>query len=676
MHVDPSPADTRAAGAPAERRAWILLAGLILATALVYWPSLSGGWLFDDTYYVMDPAIQVRGGALAEWVRAALSQSSTNQFRALSMLSFAMNFYLTGPDPWWFKASNLGLHLFNGIILFALLKRLFELNEACADTEAQSRRTPTPGPLLASVVTGLWLLAPINLTGVAYISQRIEALATTFIFLGLLVYVRARLRNFREYQDMRWGWVGLIACLLVGVAAKESAVLLPAFTFCIEWAITGFRNRNGSWSRPAVAGHILLLGLPMLAGLFWMAHWDFAAIKYLRSFTIGERLLTEPRILADYLAWTVFPSLPSLTFYHDDIALSHGLLDPPGTAAAIVFLLALFGIGLSLRKRLPLYFLGTLWFFAGHSMTATVIPLELAFEHRNYLPSVGVFLALAALTSLLPEAPSRRALPVAAGIALLFFSTTTLLRAMEWSNPMRLAYSEAIKRPESMRAQYGLAQSLIFAAGRNPSSPLLAEARDRLDRIVYRKDSGVAPAQALIYLDGIQRRPVNPELWLSIINKLRDGPVSMTDTAAIILLFRCMQQGYCPKQVPQMHAVLDSAVKASGDAPNMLALYADFAFLELHDVVGAERMLRAAISRSPRAPAYRISLANLLLASGQTAKARIEVTALAKLNFAGSLNARIAELEATLAVAQARAAKGGGGVARRIEGREVHAPAD
>jgi hypothetical protein len=627
---------------------WLVLAALFALTALVYWPSLSGGYLFDDGYYVQDPNIQVTTLRLGAWARAALSQAGANQFRALSMLSFAANYYLTGPDPWWFKFTNVLIHLLNGVLLFQVLVRLLRLH---ADTRPSvgSDEPALPGEWVAAAVTGLWLLAPINLTGVAYVSQRIESLATVFVFLGLLLYLRARQRHYQGNGTLHPGWIAMVACTIAGMTAKESAALLPLYTFCIEFAITRFRNGDGRWSSAAVGTHVVFLLLPLLAGLYWISHWDFAAVAHIRTFTIGQRLLTEPRVLVDYLGWTLFPNLQSLTFYHDDIAVSHGLLTPPTTLAAIAFLAALLGVAIWQRQRRPLFCLGILWFFAGHAMTATIIPLELVFEHRNYFPSVGVFLAVGSLASGIRGGTVRRVTAATACIAIAYFAFTTFLRAEEWSNPLRLAFAEASKRPESMRAQYGLAQTLIVAAGKNPQSPLLDESRKVLDRIVARPDSGIGPAQALIYLDGRAHRDVDPALWRSILQKLHGQPMSETDVASVIFLYRCMQHRDCPMQAQPMLEVFIAATESSGYDPNVMTAYSDFAFLVLHDAQLAERLTRDTVERHPHVPTYRQNLIILLLASGQPDKAAIELDRLRAMNRMGWLDAPIADLEAKLA---------------------------
>ena len=165
---------------------------------------------------------------------------------------------------------------------------------------------------------------------------------------------------------------------------KESAALLPLYTACAELAITGFRNQDGRPSRPALWTHAALLVLPLIAGLVWISGWVFRSIASVRDFSIGERLLTEPRVLVDYIGWTLLPNLNSLTFYHDSL----GYFDMVATSPLrlrfcndYLALLMLFAVAIWQRKARPLFCLGILWFFAGHSMTATVI-------HWNSGPSI------------------------------------------------------------------------------------------------------------------------------------------------------------------------------------------------------------------------------------------------------------------------------------------------
>lgn len=633
--------------APNARRAWILLAALMAATVLAYWPSLHGGYIFDDAIYFTDnQAVHVASLNPGDWWRAATSQCSVNLLcRPLSALTFAANWYFNGIDPFWPKLTNLVIHLLNGLLLFALLRELFRLNNII-------RAIGKNRDLVAAFIAGAWLLLPINLTGVAYVSQRMEALANVFVFLGLWWYLRARRRQLEGNGGNAMLWISIAICTALGLTAKEDAALLPLFTACAEFAITGFRNRDGRWCKPAIGAHLVLLVAPMIIGLLWIAPRIFHGVSGYRTFTIVQRLLTEARVLCDYIGWTLLPNLNSLTFYHDDIALSHSLIDPPTTLTAILALLGLLGIALWQRKARPLFCLGIVWFFAGHSMTATIIPLELVFEHRNYFPSVGLLLAMASLIALEPglRLPVAKTLLGAGFVA--FFAFTTFLRAEEWSNPVRLAYSEALKRPDSQRAQYELARTLIVAAGKNEASPLLDEATKILERNAYRPDSGITSLQALIYINGRAHRPIDPRWWQAIVAKLHERAPSQSDIAAIIFLFRCQQDGDCPQQKQELLDTFVAGLERSDGNLNLMSAYADFALRELHDDNLAERMSRNVVAAQPSNPIYRENLIRTLISTRQFDKITPEMDALQRLNRLGSLDKDIARLRAQAAAAQ------------------------
>jgi len=566
-----------------------------------------------------------------------------NQFRALSMLSFAANYYFTGVDPYWLKATNLAIHLGNGLFLFLALRALFELRRAVRSEIGTGNVNPA---LIAALITGAWLLLPINLTAVAYVSQRLEALANLFVLLGLWLYLRFRLRVHDGHGAGKL-WVSLVVCTLLGLAAKESAALLPLYTACVEFALTGFRERSGRYSRPAVSIHVVLLLLPFVAGMIWLSTWAFTGVTNFRQFSTLQRLYTEARVLIDYVYWTLLPNLGTLTFYHDDIAASQGLLQPPTTALAILALLAIGIVALWQRKPRPLFCLGVLWFFAGHSMTATIVPLELVFEHRNYFPSIGLLLVLASLLELEPLVRTRLVAPVAAACLLALFTFTTYLRAEEWSHPLRLAYSEALKRPDSARAQYTLAHTLIEGA-RDDASPLLEKSMTILRRDALRPGQGIASLQALIYLSTRMHQPVEHVWWERISDELREHAPSQTDVDALIFLYQCQKHGDCPRQTAELLDAFVAALAKSQGNVNLMEAYGEFALLELHDVPLAERMYRDVVAKRPQVAVYRANLIEFLVATSRFDEARETLDGLRAMNHLGALDTTIARLEEKL----------------------------
>ncbi len=113
-----------------------------------------------------------------------------------------------------------------------------------------------------------------------------------------------------------------------------------------------------------------------------------------RDFTLHTRLLSEARIVSDYIGWTLLPTPGALSFYHDDFAVSTGLLSPWTTLAGIALLASMAAMAVLVRHRRPLVALGLALYLGCHLLTGTVLPLELIYEHRNYFASFGLLLAV------------------------------------------------------------------------------------------------------------------------------------------------------------------------------------------------------------------------------------------------------------------------------------------
>ena len=137
-----------------------------------------------------------------------------------------------------------------------------------------------------------------------------------------------------------------------------------------------------------------------------MSRWDYLAtqfrvlVTYLRILLlpIGQhvdydypvsRSFLEPRVL---LSAVVLCSLFGCAIYCLYLARQRGRTDGKNTDAALLTMIA-FGI---------------FWFFITHAIESSLIPIvDVIFEHRMYLPSAGIFMAVAAAVSLAGEAGDR-----------------------------------------------------------------------------------------------------------------------------------------------------------------------------------------------------------------------------------------------------------------------------
>jgi hypothetical protein len=627
----------------------IALLVFVAACTLAYLPGLSGDFIYDDWGSIAGNSnIHIKDGTLAEWWRAALLfPSGTPPFRSLTMLTFAANYYVSGLDPFGFKLTNLCIHLLNGTLLFIVLRALFALCRACSEESGKEVRFNDN--LAAASLSGLWLLLPINLSAVLYSVQRLEALAATFVFLGLAWYLRARLRVWEGRGGCISLWLSIGVCTALGLLAKETAIMLPFYAALAEFCITRGRTREGRWSRPVLSLYALTLLLPLLIGMVWMWGRYIGPGKLGMSSFAYLRLITESRVWIDYIAWTLVPSLDALTLYHDDIALSRSLLDPPTTLISILSLAALLGVALWQRKRRPLFTLGILWFFAGHLLTGTVIPLILAFEHRNYFSSAGLLLAVASLIAL--EGPLVRGqLRVAAVvIAALFYAGTTWMRANEWSDGLHLAMNDAMKRPSSSAAQFDYAQALMKVSMETKTSEPAEAALKVLDRARHLPGAGIHFEQSMITLLGESGYPAPDDVWDSLIDKLKRNPPDTNAIHALTRLNHCFQSTQCKaEQLPQLAAAYDAAFSHGRPTEGLLAVHAEYAWHLADDRDRAEQDFRDALKQHPDDIAAQMNLAVVLIYQGKRDEVERMIEAMERRNYLGSLDSFIEPLKTTL----------------------------
>ena len=624
---------------PALRR--ILLPVLLVLVALVYWPGLGGGFVFDDyPNIVQNGALHVTWASTwLEWLAAVFSSPASELQRPLAMLTFAINHALTGLDPYWMKLTNLVIHLVNTVLVLNVVRLLLRLAEPDATSSTGADR-------VALWVAAAWALTPINLMAVLFVVQRMESLSHAFVFGGLYLYLLGR----QAQCAGRGGWwlvlSGLLGGTVLGVLSKESAVLLPMYALVLEWAILKFGSARQAPDRRLLALFGTVLVLPALLGLGWMIPKVLDAGAYAgRGFDLGERLLTEGRVLVDYLHWTLLPNLGQLSLYHDDYAISRGLLDPPATLMAFVFLAALLAAAVWLRKRRPLMALGLGWFFSAHLLTATIWPLELVFEHRNYFASLGLCLAMGdLLLRAPPSARLRRAGAVAAVGLLVLYAGLTTLRSLEWSNPLRFAMTEVAKHPSSPRATYDLARDLVLLSEFDPASSYVDPALAALERARRVPRATALPEAAAIVLAARTGRRIDPEWWTSLQDKLRTGPIGAQENNALRTIGNCVPARDCRLPDEQVVATFQAALRQVRN-PETLGIFGHYALDGLHDPALALALWQEAASLAPGAVQYQEKLARLLIASGRFEEASVAIANVRRLGRLGQNEALARALE-------------------------------
>lgn len=662
----------------ATRSGWLIMAIALLATTAVYWHGLYGSWLFDDYPNIVDnQGLQITDTDLPSLVRAALSSPSSEFKRPLASLSFAANYLTAGLNPFTWKLTNLAIHLLNGLLVYLLSRRLL-LAVACPVRESSSQQNEKRRPadcdehagIAAALVAASWMLLPINLTGVLYVVQRMESLANLFVLLGLLGYVSGRMQ-------MLSGWrSGLLLCIAsvfamtaVGLTAKETAVMLPLYAFLIEWLIFGFARQDATQDKTRlhqglIALYLCVLAVPLMIGLVWLLPRLFTPSAWsTRDFTLGTRLLSEARIVTDYIGWTLAPTPQALSFYHDDFKVSTGWLTPWTTLASALFLAALTVAILWLRRRRPLAALGLALYLGCHLLTGTILPLELIYEHRNYFASLGLLLGVIPLLAG-PRVPVNatagshtgapwldRSLPlplaryVLLGGLMLLWTTETVLTSNVWSSPLSLAQDLAMRAPQSPRAQYELGRTYIIYSHYDPESPFTRMAYAPLERSAALPQSSILPEQALIFMNARMHLSIKDAWWNSMVAKLEASRPGVQDESSIGALTQCVRRGLCDLPKERMMAAFLAALSHPNPSARLLAMYGDYAWNVLEDHDLGLRMVTAATKTAPGEPAYLITRVRMLAAQNQPEEAAAALRQLEALNIGGRLDHNLSMLQ-------------------------------
>jgi len=594
---------------------------LVVLGLSVFWVGLQGGYFFDDGgNLVHNPDWRLTSLQWQALWRAAFSGIASDGGRPLAMLSFGLNHYLTGDDPFWLKLSGLALHLFNGVLVYWLCRRLFALAAAIRGPAPED----VPGTGVAWLVALAWTIHPLQVSSALYIVQRMEVGAHTFVLLALLAYLRGRdglvpsssAGNVPARYGLRWGWLTLAGLsTLIGLGFKESALLAPGYALVIELVLLRFRGADGRPARVLVGLYVLALVLALAMFLLKILPGALQPEAYLfRDFSVGQRLLTQGPVLLMYLKQALLPWPGDLLFYYDNFPVSHDWL-APATLLAWLTLAALLLAGFLARRRWPLVALGIGWFFMAHVLTSNVIPLELAYEHRNYFALLGVLLAVAQILVTATGYLRLRVRVVLALALLALLGLLTNLHARTWGDSIVLAVALAERNPTSYRAQYELGRVYLAASESKTTSPYWSKALDQMQQVSALPGGNGLAEQSLIIMAARTGQSSPEELWGRYRDKLTQKALGPESINALYAVQDCRVKGSCKLDDSQLFNTFLAVLQRNPDSALAHSMYANFAFNVIGDRELAFRMLREAIRLSGDNPQYRLNLAKLLTAA-------------------------------------------------------------
>jgi len=437
---------------------------LLVAAWFAYRPGLNGGFLFDDFANLPSLGDMGRidnGAALARYVTSGTADPLG---RPIAVASFLVDAKDWPASPYPFKRTNVLLHLLNGLLLYLTL---IAIGRQGLPGISHGRVAST-----AWITTALWTLHPLFVSTTLYIVQREAMLPATFTLLGILAWMktRERLHEDKNLAAIGYAAVSLGLCTALATLSKANGILLPALILSMEYTVLSVSAHD--FSRKAHRlHHSLLLASWILTGIVGIALVYVAMSSMInglphRPWTESQRLLTEPRILWQYLGQLWMPHPYTAGVFNDAVTVSVDALHPWTTIPSILALFAALAGAILWRKRWPVIACAVLFFFAGHLLESTSVPLELYFEHRNYLPAMLLFWPLGVwltgadrrpgeVTKSFPPPPVRYAI---ATLVIVSLGAMTRANANVWGDTDHQASLWAMFNPKSPRAQVGAAQ--------------------------------------------------------------------------------------------------------------------------------------------------------------------------------------------------------------------------
>jgi protein O-mannosyl-transferase len=485
-----------------RQTAWFFLSLLLVAAIgiVIYSNTFSVPFLLDD-----EPAIATNN--ITKEISRFFSGQGFQGFhynprRLIGYLSFALDYHYGGLDVTGYHVVNLTIHIASAFLVYALaavtLKTPFFTQ---ASPSAECKPLPPGSGLLPLVVALLFVAHPIQTQAVTYIVQRFTSLATLFYVAAIVCYAQGRIAcsvgtHTQLAQTCRWlplgtscRWIVIVLWFflsgfmsVLSMLTKEIAATLPLTIILYECCFFGITRKKlvrGVWIAAALAGGgIFLLVALRTDGLL-------AAIDSMTRETVSisrsTYFFTEITVVVTYLRLLILPIKQQVLY---DYPLYHSIMD--GRVLLSFFLLAsllTFSGWLYFRSgrigkppgemlspsvaRSPDYRLlriasfGVIWFFVTLSIESSIIPIiDVIFEHRLYLPSIGFFLAVVATAISFAGTRRIRVVATIAGIAVVILAIATYLRNETWRDPIKLWRDNVDKSPSNAGAWQSLGVSL------------------------------------------------------------------------------------------------------------------------------------------------------------------------------------------------------------------------
>lgn len=415
-----------------NRTAWWhsgAVALLIVVPFCAFGPSLLQGYAPIDDLFVVVRNLATRGPTW-DHIHTAFTTFDPELYIPATLVSFQLNYLISGLHPWSYHLVNVLLHGFNAALLFLILKKI------------------TGAPRASLFAAALFAVHPINAEAVVWITARKDLLSTFFAFAATLAFLRQTGR----------ATVLSLALFLCALLAKVSVAPLP-LVFPLLLTVQGKK-----WNKRMF---LTLLPFLLLSALFIIVAL-FGKERIVQTSHLFETILLIPRSTFFLLGKFLWPqNLSPLYEVTDPVALANPAIFLPLLAffAFFAFLTFFFLRKKSLRPTSYALLLTCILLSPAFLTFRKAGTVFLASDRYIYLPSLGLLLLL---TLLLKEIGERWRLPkpVIAGTSGFLIALLCLIsiKQTKYWDAADALFTHALNiTPRSVAAHLALAQIKLDA---------------------------------------------------------------------------------------------------------------------------------------------------------------------------------------------------------------------
>ena len=451
----------------------IMLVLMCIFVFLLYAHTLKYPFHFDDEVTIIENAnLKVTS---VTWEQIKGIYKNFSGFRPTSLATFALNYYLGQHETFGYHLFNILIHIINGLMIYLFVQKTIRLNEVHKPVNNCKLTTDNHLLFVPFFTALIWMVHPLQTNSVTYIVQRMNSLACLFYMTAMVLYIQGRLihtgilingadvrRPVNQKQKAFFYYSASLIASLLAFGSKEISITLPFFILLYETYF--FQNLDRKFIKRSSVIIVLLvimtaIAIEVLIGSD-IIYWYFNVYYEGYSFTPLQRVLTEFRVVIYYLGLFFFPHPNRLNFDHD-FPLSYSLLDPATTLLSLGAIIIMLTASVFFARKEKILSFGILWYFGNLAIESSVIPLDIIFEHRVYLPSIMVSMIITCFIW-------RNIKPVPVKIALLSFLTVVLSfwtfhRNLVWETPISLWEDCVKKSPNKARPHADLGRSLEMA---------------------------------------------------------------------------------------------------------------------------------------------------------------------------------------------------------------------